>query len=45
MIKSGTHIDKMLKGIAKKKRQKPEECLAAILMKEWRGVFGKDYLG
>jgi len=45
MIKSGTHIDKMLKGIAKKQRQKPEECLAEILMKEWRSVFGKNYLG
>ena len=44
MIKSGTHMDKMIKGIAKKQKQKPEECLLAILMQEWKKVYGKNYL-
>ena len=44
MIKSGTHMDKMIKGIARKNKQTQEECLSAILMKEWKNIFGKDYL-
>ena len=44
MIKPNSHLEKMLKGIATKRKQKLQDCLAAILTNEWKQTFGKDYL-
>jgi hypothetical protein len=44
MIKPNSHLHKMLKGIAAKKKQKPEDCLSSLLSKEWKETFGKSYL-
>tara|TARA_R100000005_G_C4988719_1_gene196507 strand:+ start:2044 stop:2181 length:138 start_codon:yes stop_codon:yes gene_type:complete len=44
MIKPNSHLHKMVKGIATKRKQKPEDCLSAILANEWQKEFGKSYL-
>jgi len=44
MIKSGSHLDKMLKQLASKKKVAPEDYLLALLNEEYRSVFKKSYL-
>ena len=44
MIKANSHLEKMLKSIATKKKQKPEDALSAILAEEYKRVIGKSYL-
>lgn len=44
MIKPNTHLEKIVKGIATKKKMKPEDCLAEILNTAWKDTFGKNYL-
>lgn len=44
MIKPNSHLDKMLKAIASKKKQKPEDALTELLSKGYKQVIGKNYL-
>ena len=44
MIKPNSHLEKMLKAIATKKKQKPADCVTGILAKEYKQTFRRDYL-
>lgn len=44
MIKSNSHLEKMLKAIATKKKQKLADCLSDILATEYKKTIGRDYL-
>ena len=44
MIKPNAHLDKMLKVIASRKKQKPEDVLTELMSKEYKQVTGKNYL-
>ena len=44
MIKSGSHLEKMLKQLALKKKVAPEDYLLTLLNEDYRSVFKKSYL-
>jgi len=44
MIKPNSHLEKIVKSIATKKKQKPEDCLREILLNDYQKTFGKSYL-
>ena len=44
MIKPNSHLEKMLKGIAAKKKLKPEDALTEMLTDYYKKVIGKSYL-
>ena len=44
MIKPNSHLEKMLKSIATKKKLKVEDALTVILAEEYKKCFGRSYL-
>jgi hypothetical protein len=44
MIKPNSHLEKMLKIIAAKKKLKPEDALTEIMADYYKKVTGKSYL-
>ena len=44
MIKSGSHLEKIIKQLAAKKRMSPEEYLATLLNEDYKSAFKKSYL-
>lgn len=44
MIKPNSHLDKMLKAIASRKKQEPEDVLAELMSEKYKQVIGKNYL-